>query len=134
MSMRHRAVFRFVSALVAVWLAIVLAEPAALHVCAAHDGAPAASAAIDAGQHAGHHVHGAAANAGGEHGDVPATHGCSCLGHCAGSASPVILATTLDGALVVLGSSDRTTAELGFTPLAPAFLLPFANGPPLSVA
>lgn len=111
--------FRVVSALLAVWLAIVLAEPAALHVCPAHDGM-----AAESGGH-GAHVHHDAEDSG-----VPAQ--CACLGHCAGASSPGLpsIAAGVPAPAWVIASA-AVAVDFDFAAPPVPHLLPFANGPPV---
>ena len=114
--MTRRLPFRFLSALVGVWLAVVLAEPAALHVCPAHDEA--------AGGHATH-VH----DAGSEQQTAPQQ--CSCLGHCAGaSLTGLPEATTAGAAPAWIIASAQPVAESDVLATPTPHLLPWANGPP----
>ena len=123
---------RVLSAFVAVWLALVLGEPAVLHACPMHGGAPAAGVLAAAGvpdAAAGHHEHGApAAPSGG--------HQCTCLGHCsapvgvAAPAAAVALVPSADAA----STRDRGLPDYEYVPVVAAHVLPFANGPPTTTA
>ena len=129
--MHRSASVRFLAAIVAAWLAIVLAEPAALHTCAAHGSAASASTTGEHGAHAGHggHAHEAGAPTGS---DAPESHQCSCVGHCAsGSVAALAPADPAIGATILLASTGGSIRDPRFTPVAADFVLPFANGPPL---
>ena len=122
-SMRRTPLTRALAAMMAVWLAVVLGEPAALHHhCPMHDGpAPAAMA------HGGHAEHHAPAP---EHG----SHACTCLGTCSAGGTAAVPAS----APAILASTAWSTAPAprDRRPLIlprRAFALPFANGPPVSL-
>ena len=110
---------RAFAAVVLLWFGVVTTEPAALHLCPVH-GAPPASA----GQHASGHSHS-------QH-PADGAASCTCVGDCSAGgfsvafASPQqrLVAATPAGAPVVPMASERPRAG------APAFLLPYANGPP----
>jgi len=134
-------IFRSFATVVAVWLAVCLAEPMQLHTCVMHGGL-----AIDVGHHgapgaasiggtmAGHHA-GMAAQGAADHSQRgPTDHHarqCTCLGDCSAGKAPVgLVAATL--ALEVPASSGVGPAYEYSSPtlVAPHFLLPFSNGPP----
>jgi hypothetical protein len=122
--MRRTLLTRALAAIMAVWLALVLGEPAALHHrCPMHDGP--APAAVDA-VHAGHESHAPSSDHGG--------HGCTCIGTC--SAAGGIAALVANPGAVVALESRRVESPTPDHRAAPdarrAFALPFANGPPLS--
>ena len=136
MPLRRSWLHRSISALCAVWLAFIVAEPAALHSCPMHGGHGAAAAAaaltgLDAT--AGNH-HSAVAEH--EHG-APANHEqnnryCSCVGQCnatgAVAAVPVPAVRLTD---VVVRELRVTLPSRDAQPNgATEHLLPFANGPP----
>lgn len=139
--MRRPLWSRALAALLAVWFAIVMAEPAALHSCPMHGG-PAVAAASG-----GHHaapapeaaasIHAAARHGMAHHGapvpaDRGAGHQCTCLGRCAagvGAAAPaarVVLAQAVETA----AARDSGLPDHEYVPVAAAHVLPFANGPP----
>jgi hypothetical protein len=106
--------------LLLLWFAVVTGAPAALHACPVHDATPAATP--DA-QHATHSHH---LPDGDDHG------GCTCIGDCvAGGVAPGLPATR---ATFVAATTESLRAPLpapespAVTP--PAFVLPYANGPP----
>jgi hypothetical protein len=130
----QRASFRVFSAIVAAWLAIVLAEPAALHICAEHDARPDALVAASQSHAAGGHDHAAmehGARSPSGHADAPAAHQCACLGHCVGSSAagsaPVVV---VEAGSIRLAVGAIWRGDDGFSPPGHEFLLPFANGPP----
>lgn len=121
-----RTTHRLAAALLALWLVVVTAEPSWLHACPAHDGAATAGVAD------GHAGHGGSHDAPASGGQGSGSHACTCVGDCATTApvalplaASVPVAPVLDVALrarAIAGSAHR--------PVAPDFLLPFANGPP----
>jgi hypothetical protein len=125
---RHPLWYRVLVAIWGLLFTTALSEPAGAHTCPMHGG------------HAGHamQVGSVAAHAGHEGHHAPAkqsSNTCTCLGQCC-SAPPVALpaaSTELVAALVV----DVRAAEYGsVTTLVTrrAHSLPFANGPPNSLA
>ena len=122
----HRAL----SAVLAVWFALVLVEPAALHACPPECIGHAAASASAADAASAHHAHSAPER------PAPAgSHTCTCLGDCAGS----VVARAPEGQVALV-------AQLLTTPVAPgrpqhefvaawvAFVLPFATAPPALAA
>ncbi len=134
-----RWLHRPVSALIAVWFALVLVEPAALHSCPVHGdhGAPAATLAgathssdgpADL-EHADHH-----ATSAGDHAPDESHSGCTCPDDCATAAAGMVVpdAHIIATAVVI----PTTTAIVDPAVSRPAhvriaFELPFANGPPV---
>ena len=142
-NVRRNTVSRAFAAIVSVWLAISLAEPAQLHTCPKHGGlaigaanhSPTHTAATTHGGGAAHHdaiVPDAAANQ--SHHDGPGDHSnqCSCLGDCSiGNSSPGL---PVAAARIAVPAAVRLAAAYAYaTPalVAPEFLLPFPNGPPV---
>ena len=125
-AMRHTWIARSFAALFAVWFAVSLAEPAALHACAMHGG----------GAVAGHH-HAAGPHASAAHDQgQPGTHGapkhCTCLGSCTTSAGSAIVPSA-DANIGTVATYSAIVALPAFRArivTAPPFFLPFANGPP----
>ena len=113
---------RFVAVLFTVWFAVALVEPAMLHVCPVHDGAPAAPANA--------HVHGAHDGASASH-PAAAAH-CLCLGDCTsmGSVGLPSSVTTIAAATIVQ-ARDTGLPDHAYVPIAVAHAIPFANGPPV---
>jgi len=135
--MRRSLWHRALAAVMAAWLAIVMAEPALLHACPTHGGAAGEA-------HAAVAQHGAAM--GMTHGKAPATgdapaqpahgHQCTCLGQChapVGVAAPAALVSLASG-LEVAAARDSGLPDFEYAPVAAAHVLPFANGPPTTVA
>jgi hypothetical protein len=127
---------RVFSLLAATWLAIAIAEPAALHVCEMHSGGAthqAAEAGSEAGPvdnaHGGHHAAGHESSAP----DTPdAPHACTCLGDC--SAVTVVLVPAAGHASFAPASVRRevATPTVRVARAATAGLrLPFATAPPI---
>ena len=123
---------RALAALVAVWFVFATIEPAVLHSCPTH-GSPHGAAHAGAAAADDHGSHGAATAA---TADAPAdaptsAHQCTCLGDCAGvalSALPARAHTPWPTSVAAV--SALPPLEAGFTPPAPDFARPFANGPP----
>jgi hypothetical protein len=127
---------RAVAAVMAVWLAIVMAEPAALHSCPMHGGLAVGASA--AGQeHAVSAVPHPGSTDAAMHRGAPAPghgggHQCTCLGRCAaavGVAAPaprVVLTSVVETA----ATRDSGLPDFEYVPVAAAHVLPFANGPP----
>ena len=124
---------RLLAALLALWLAVYTAEPAALHACPVHSGA-AHGATAHAGamhgaiDHGGTGAHDRAPASGDRH--APARH-CTCPDHCcaAGACGLPSARVALDVATVRVETARRTELALRVADRAPR-LLPFANGPP----
>jgi hypothetical protein len=137
MHLRQSWLERSLSALFAVWLAFIVAEPAALHSCPMHGGHGAAaisrpgalgsgSASRERGRPTAHHEHGAPAD------DDSAQRYCSCLGQCSSAgpgaavpAAPVLLTDVVIGEVRIAISAGTLRH-----PVAAEHFLPFANGPP----
>ena len=115
--------------LTAAWLAIAIAEPAALHACAMHGGAaPAAS-------HHAHDVdHGAGHGAATEQPATPAdtSHACTCLGDCC-----AVAVTPVPTAELATFAPTTVRREVAFPAARVAargvagLVLPFATAPPI---
>jgi len=137
-------------ALLAAWIAVLLAEPAALHACAMHSGAMHARGAGAAAHGASHAAHAPAAAAGSHDADhrthaaeealTPGTSApdgraaCTCLGHCS-STTPLVLgalAPDLASLLPTLLHPGRLAHE--YVAAWVDFVLPFATAPPLVLA
>ena len=135
--MRRSFWHRALSAFLAAWLAIVMAEPAALHTCPTHGGSHAAAmhgagaaSAMAMGDAMSAH-HGA-----GTPGRPAHRHQCTCLGQCnapVGVAAPAALVALLP-AVETSATRDSGLPDHEYVPVAAAHVLPFANGPPTSVA
>jgi len=134
--MRRSLWNRTLSAIFAVWLALVLGDAGfAHHHCSMHDGPlPAVSGS---GMHGGAHADGHASHDG--HGTPSSSghHLCTCIGACSASSGAVALAepTELPAAVIAYVASAATDHSEIRVPSARApFLLPFANGPPRRIA
>ncbi len=112
---------RALALLFASWLTILIAEPAAMHVCEMHGGASAPAAA----EH-GHH---------GSHASMPADegeHACTCLGDCCG-----VVPTPVPTADVATFAPASIRREIAFPPVritervVAGLRLPFATAPPV---
>jgi hypothetical protein len=124
--MRRSSSGRVFASLFAFWFAFSLAEPAAMHSCPMH-GAGEASV----------HAHGAVAHhAGGtQHSSSDSDHAarhCTCLGSCcASSANAAVPCAGVSLETVAAYATERRTPGLRARAItAPAFFLPYANGPP----
>src|SRR3712207_1825677 len=95
--MRRHSLHRAFAALLAVWFAVVTAEPAALHQCPMHDQAlaPAAVANATPADHGGYasHVHVTAGQTKPAHdgGQEPSGgHACTCMGQCSATVAVTV--------------------------------------------
>lgn len=119
--------FRALTAVLAVWVGICLAQPMQLHLCVMHGGLSIESSHTDA-----HMSHGAAS-----HGARHSSEGhetsqqCSCLGDCtAGNATALVAPQPFRVAMPLVASVDFQAAA-PYAPVAAAdLLLPYPNGPP----
>jgi hypothetical protein len=117
---------RACSAFVAVWFALVVVEPVALHSCPMHGGQHDSSAAPAT---AGHEHHADAS----EHASTPdsANQYCTCPGDCSGASRLGLPARpaarwTPD----ILAAREPVALAWAYSPVTADFTLPFANGPP----
>ena len=139
------------AALLAVWFALVMVEPAALHSCPVHAGhaaaghgpaagEPASSVGMAGGVHSAH-MSGASVTESGRADDaaVPGHPGsphhadCTCPGACTASSGAIALPAAVlvrPLTITIVGVSPILTAAAPASARAP-FILPFANGPPL---
>lgn len=124
---------RLLAALLALWLAVYTAEPAALHACPVHSGDAHATMAHAGAMHGAMGrgamtTHDAAPASGHRH--APDRH-CTCPDHCcaAGACGLPSARVGLDVATVRVEAARRTELALRVADRAPR-LLPFANGPP----
>jgi predicted lipoprotein with Yx(FWY)xxD motif len=127
---RRHWISRSLASVLALWLAVCLAEPVQLHTCAMHGGL-----AIDVGSVATHSHTATAEHLGHTH------HGqdtdnqsrqCSCLGDCSAGRPPIGIAAA-NVALPTVAIIQRSAADFTYDSprvVAPRFLLPFSNGPP----
>jgi hypothetical protein len=137
---------RLLASFLMLWVAVLAAEPAALHACAMHDGAGAAhhgasaNATTSPDEHSAHTAH-ASSEVQASHGvlgdrsqdaPAPSVPGCSCVGDCSAAAL-----TPLVAALVTVHEvpGTKTTVAVATTSLTAVttagLVLPFANAPPL---
>ena len=128
--MRLRLLHRTFAAVCGLWLALSLAEPASLHVCAMH------------GSQGATHSHGAAsATHGGSHGTHSSNEHdnkapCTCLGGCC---MAVAVASVLTPPLVLTVVTAPlphilVPAAISYRPEAVAYARPPTVGPPLHTA
>jgi hypothetical protein len=84
-----RRLRRAFSAVLAVWFAIAVAEPPALHLCPMHDGAPGMARAHNVAHHAmpAHATGGMLAH---HFPDQQRSHQCCCLGACCASVAATV--------------------------------------------
>ena len=103
----------------ALWFALVVGEPPWLIACPVHAGHGAAAAAES--HHASH----------GATGHDDSAHHCLCVGDCCAAAGPSAPASR-DQALPLIAAEGRGPAwrPVAYHPVAVAYALPFANGPP----
>jgi hypothetical protein len=140
---QRSSVFRAFAAIMAVWLAVCLAEPMQLHTCVMHGGL-----AIDTVHHGTPDAASRGAGMSGHHAEM-ASHGaadhserggtdhharqCSCLGDCSAGRSAVGVVAATVALAVPVSSSVRAAYEYSSPSLvASASLLPFSNGPPVT--
>ena len=113
----------------ALWLVVLIAEPAALHVCAIHSESMAQATGMS------HHHEGSALPGPRKPGHQHSAQ-CTCLGASSHSL-PVALPRTVEGTfdVWVVATTAEIPVEADATPrLAPAFLHPYSNGPPGATA
>ena len=152
MLIRRSPLGRSFGAVLALWLAVFQAEPAALHVCAMHSGhgiaATAASAAVSGGattaaaqtaahNHAQHLAVATEAVAVPEHAPAaPHDSGaqCTCPGGCCAATSVAMPNGANEFVIEVAVPASRPSSAIVSVLVAAAdFVLPFANGPPAQV-
>ncbi len=127
------------------WFALITAGPAVLHPCPVHSGTSAAHGTVGhgdleptAGDHAGHIQHGTPAAQPESHshgGGDPEQHRCACIGDCSSGTFVSGLPSGHAALVDVAAWTDRTPATRDESAIvtAPAFLRPYANGPPLGL-
>jgi len=137
--MRRSLWNRTLSAIFAVWLALVMGEaPFVHHHCPMHDGPLPVNADTHGSAHRGHGGDGEL----GEHAghDGPTSHGhhvCTCIGECSASGGAVALTEPAELPVAVIALVETPTAGHRNEPRRgqrPSFTLPFANGPPRAIA
>jgi hypothetical protein len=109
------------AAIMLLWFACITGAPASLHSCPVHD---AARVPVGDTSHAAH-----SHQAPSPHGDHTA---CTCLGDCSAAGIAPVLAAARITLPAVAHSESRARLPQPDSPAltAPAFLLPYANGPP----
>lgn len=131
--MRRSTTTRILSMLLALWLAVALTEPAALHACAMHGaGHASANAAGPAPTRPTHH-HAAGADA--PERQPAGTHVvCTCLGSCSVAGAAALPAYAGIGTAPAPAPPVRVSLAAGPThePSAPEHARPPSQGPPLS--
>jgi DUF2946 family protein len=135
--MRRSLWNRTLSAIFAVWLALVMGETSVVHHhCPMHDG-PLPASGLAHGTHDGHAGHAAH----GEHDDHDGStghghHVCTCIGACSASSGAIALSEPVEFPAAVIafvetaGGADHESRPTQH----PSFTLPFANGPPGAIA
>lgn len=121
--MRPRPFRRIFAAACGLWLALSLAEPAALHACAMHGSGSSAHSHASHGALGAHSTHG--------HERAPT---CTCIGGCCVSASIGAPAATPLAALARVVPPTRVNvpaAQIAHRPAAIEFARPPTIGPPL---
>jgi hypothetical protein len=132
--MQRRFWVRTVAAVMAVWLAAVVAEPAFLHSCPAHGSSHGLPDAAPSAAGHEHHAVEAAPSEPTAPAEAPAGHYCTCLGDCGLTTTAAVPASMVTRvALVTTIAYQLALPASSHTPPSAATLLPFANGPPVSV-
>ena len=131
---------RFLSAVFAVWLALVMGEAGLVHHrCPMHDGSDAGHATGHVGAHQSH-ARAGASHAGQSDSDAPAGRGhhvCTCIGACSVScgSAPLPIPALLPAATVAFTTVAPAVSPMTAAAPAPVpFALPFANAPPRAIA
>ena len=127
--MMHALTRRALALCSALWLVVLIAEPAALHVCAIHSESMAHATGMS-------HHHAGSALPGPQKSGNQHSAQCTCLGASSHSL-PIALPKTIEGTfdVWVVTTSTEIPVEAGAAPrAAPAFLHPYSNGPPGATA
>ena len=128
---------RLLSAVFAVWLALVMGEAGFVHHrCPMHDGAMPGQTATHAPAHMAHPAS-ADADAGNGAPTNAGHHVCTCIGACNAACGALPLPTPGELALIVLRAAAAAPAISPTTAAAATpvpFALPFANAPPRAIA
>lgn len=121
--MRRHGVGRFCAALLLIWFAVLTGAPSALHACPVHD--PSYASAPET-QHSAHSHH---TPDGGDH------QACTCIGDCvANSVAPALPAAAATFSVATTYALEAPVpAPDSPAVIPPAFVLPYANGPPGSL-
>jgi len=133
--MRRNWISRSLASVLSLWLAVCLAEPVQLHTCAMHGGLAIVQNGTVGAHGADHHA--VRPGVGHDHKDQSSdsqSRQCSCLGDCNSGSSPVGIATAAISLLnaPLVEASANSFAHAPHYIVAPRFLLPFSNGPPVS--
>ena len=131
--MRRSSWHRALSALLAVWFGVFVAEPAWLHACPVHSPAGAGGHAAHAptGHHPPAHHHARAGHHVPASGGEGAPHQCTCPGACCAVSPQALPAVALHAALAVtVAAADRGRPEHEYVAAWVDFVLPFAHAPP----
>ena len=126
---------RVFALLQAVWLALLIAEPASLHACDMHASGHASHAALapttvdDDSAHAhAHHENGPTET------DDAEPSPCQCLGNCCAAATASLTAGPEIPAVALIAAAPASRdVETNRCARAPDLQLPFANGPPATL-
>jgi len=134
---RRSWISRSLASVLALWLAICLAEPVQLHICVMHGGLAMQQMAA-AGTHGHsstvqhHSTHGFAGHFNHNPSGDNESQQCSCLGDCNSGRAPIGIAAvgvSLPVVAIVQGSATDFAYDSPRI-VAAKFLLPFGNGPP----
>lgn len=136
--MRRSWISRSLASVLALWLAVCLAEPVQLHICVMHGGLAMEQMAAP-GMH-GHpspiqhlSTHGLAGHFNHNPNSDNESQQCSCLGDCNSGRAPIRMATT-GVSLPTVAILEGPATDFAYDSpriVAPQFLLPFSNGPPV---
>lgn len=114
---------RLFAAFVLLWFVVVTTEPAVLHACPVHGASPADG--MPAEHHTGGHSHSESAPSDDD-------SACTCVGDCNAGGFSVAVSSAEQRLAVIMprgNEGPRLETELPRI-VAPAFLLPYAIGPP----
>lgn len=134
--MRRSWLSRSLSAVLAVWLAFLVAEPlVGMHDCPMHDGVMAMERVGSMPQHGERgsaHAMSQAADKSQQSQDGQGRHQCTCVGDCTGSTA---FALPSGRAGIVAPGETATTRDTGlpeyeYVAVWAQYILPFQNGPP----
>jgi len=131
--MTRSPLHRLFGALLALWLVVFTAQPAALHACPVHDG-PAAGHSGGSHGGAGHSSHASAVgHAQHEQAQTPDHAGsqfCQCPGSCCTVSAVQLPSIEPSVIAAVVATRDPGLPEYAYVAVSRALLLPYANGPP----
>ena len=136
--MRRSWISRSLASVLALWLAICLAEPVQLHICVMHGGlameqmtSPDLHGHSSTVQH--HSTHGFAEHFNHNPNSDNESQQCSCLGDCNAGRAPIEI-TAAGISLPTIAIVEGSATDFAYdspSVVAPQFLLPFSNGPPV---